>query len=326
MFPALVLPRARYGLAALAALALVVGLLSRPSSAIAASAEQAFQPYWVQNHTETELWSGPDGKATRFGRALQFSYFKVLQRQQSPRLYVFNPLSEGTAWIAAAAVGPSGEPPDWYFAKKGSSDSIGRINLPGRIVGGANVRSRPAVGDDDWLGRLGHNSPIQVLDEVTGEDGESWYRIADGQFVHHSLVRVPKPFPPHTGKVMVAELTQPVVVTAYEDGKAVYSAMAVKGTISWGTPTGFFTIVRRVANETMDSATLGIPRDGPGGYHLKDVLYTQYFTADGASIHYNYWSANFGYTGSHGCLGMSLDDSLWFWEWASLGTPLFIQE
>jgi len=36
-----------------------------------------------------------------------------------------------------------------------------------------------------------------------------------------------------------------------------------------------------VENETMDSATLGVPRDAPGGYYLKDVLYTQYFTPQG---------------------------------------------
>ena len=74
------------------------------------------------------------------------------------------------------------------------------------------------------------------------------------------------------------------------------------------------------------SATLGIPIDGPGGWNLKNVLYTQYFTNDGASIHYNYWSSNWGYSGSHGCLGMGYDDSLWFWEWAEVGTPLAIQE
>jgi lipoprotein-anchoring transpeptidase ErfK/SrfK len=132
--------------------------------------------------------------------------------------------------------------------------------------------------------------------------------------------------PPHPGKLIVAELTDPCIVTAYEDGKAVYSTLSLKGTSGWTTPTGFFTILRRVANETMSSETLGIPRDAPGGWHLKDVLFTQYFTHDGASIHYNYWSSNWGYSGSHGCLGMPYDDALWFWEWAEVGTPLAIQE
>lgn len=39
-----------------------------------------------------------------------------------------------------------------------------------------------------------------------------------------------------------------------------------------------------------DHDTIGVPRFGPGGYYLTNVLFTQYFTGDGASIHYNYWS------------------------------------
>ena len=44
----------------------------------------------------------------------------------------------------------------------------------------------------------------------------------------------------------------------------------------------------------MNSDTIGIPRFGPGGYYLTGVLFTQYFTDDGASLHYNYWSSNWG--------------------------------
>ena len=311
----------------IAMLASAAAPLLPPRPVLAAPGQQPFTPYWVQNHTETELWSGPGRGAVSFGRVKPFSYFKVLQPQQGPRLYVLNPLTEGTAWIAAAAVGPSGEPPAAYLARPPPPDpAAGTLNVPARIVGGANIRRRPVVAADTWVGRAGHNQAVQVLDEVTGGDGEAWYRIGDEQYVHHSLVRLPRPFPPHPGKLIVGELTEPVIVTAYEDARPVYSALALKGTRAWRTPTGFFTILRRVANETMDSATLGIPRNGPGGYYLRNVLYTQYFTADGASIHYNYWSGNFGYSGSHGCLGMNLEDARWFWDWASIGTPLIIQE
>jgi lipoprotein-anchoring transpeptidase ErfK/SrfK len=76
----------------------------------------------------------------------------------------------------------------------------------------------------------------------------------------------------------------------------------------------------------MDSSTIGIPRTSPGGYFLEDVLYTQYFTNDGASLHYNWWKGTFGYPGSHGCLGLNRDDAAWFWEWASIGTTVVIHE
>ena len=47
---------------------------------------------------------------------------------------------------------------------------------------------------------------------------------------------------------------------------------------------------------------------------------SQYFTDEGDSLHYNYWSSNFGEEGSHGCLGLSLDDAAWLWDWAAVGT------
>ncbi len=127
-----------------------------------------------------------------------------------------------------------------------------------------------------------------------------------------------------SGRWIDVDLAEPTLLTAYEDDRIVYTALALHGTILDQTPVGTYRIQRRVENETMDSSTLGVPRDAPGGYYLKDVLYTQYFTNDGAAIHYNYWSSNFGYSGTHGCLGVNLDDAKWFWDWASIGTVLSI--
>ncbi len=281
---------------------------------------QAAADRWVQNHRPTELWSGPDEKAISFGTVPAFSYFKVLGAQEGARIRVQNPLTSGIAFVTAKDIGPSGLPPEWYLTQKT------QLSIPARVVGGANIRSTPGVQDGNVVHQAGHNEGVEVLGEVLGSDNESWYRVGPNQFVHNSLVRMPSKFAPHPGKLIVAELSDPCIVTAYEDAKPVYSALSLKGTVGWGTPTGFFTILRRVANETMSSETLGIDRSAPGGYHLKDVLYTQYFTHDGAAILYNYWSSNWGYTGSHGCLGMNYDDSLWFWEWAEVGTPLAIQE
>ncbi|MCC6174151.1 MAG: L,D-transpeptidase [Chloroflexi bacterium] len=314
--PRLWVPRRRViqGLAALAASSVL------PLRGQARAEGESFKPYWVQNFIDTDLWSGPDEKAVSFGPMAAFSYFKVLQPQQGPRLKVQNPLG-GIAYVTAKDVGPSGEPPDWYLAQKD-----GKGTIPARIVGGANVRSSPGVADGNIVARLGHNDGVGVLGQVKGTDGEVWYRIGAREFVHNSVVRLPSDFPPHPGNLLVVELTEPVIITAYESAKPVYSALSLHGTIGWGTPTGFFTILRRVENETMSSETLGIPRNAPGGYYLKDVLYTQYFTGDGASIHYNYWSSNWGYAGSHGCLGVNYDDAVWFWNWASVGTPMVIRE
>ena len=82
------------------------------------------------------------------------------------------------------------------------------------------------------------------------------------------------------------------------------------------TKPGFYRILRRVANETMDSRT--VP-DATRTYLLKDVLYTQYFHGDGSAIHYNWWASSWGYPGSQGCLGMRMAGAKYLWDWATWG-------
>ena len=80
----------------------------------------------------------------------------------------------------------------------------------------------------------------------------------------------------------------------------------------------------------MDGATLvGQGPNGAGAsYKVEYVRFVQYFTGDGAAIHENYWRrpATFGMPGSHGCIGMAPADAAWFWEFATVGTPLVIHE
>jgi hypothetical protein len=199
------------------------------------------------------------------------------------------------------------------------------VDLPGRVIENLNLRSAPIIQDDTVLGKLAPNTPIWVADEVLAEDGERWYRLQEGGYVHAEEVRLPHP-PPElfSGRWLDVELTTPAMVTAYEDNRPVFSALAIKGRAADATPVGTYRIVRRVADETMDSETVGIPGDDPQGYYLEHVLYTQYFTDEGDSLHFNYWSSNFGEEGSHGCLGLSLDDAAWLWDWASVGTVLNI--
>lgn len=116
------------------------------------------------------------------------------------------------------------------------------------------------------------------------------------------------------------------VAMAIEDGAVVYTALVTVGSGNWPTPKGSFTINRRVANETMNSATIGIPLGTPGSYYLPGVLYTQYFYG-GVALHYNYWSPPEAFgsaAGSHGCVGMTLEDSWFFWNFANIGTPVIV--
>ena len=201
------------------------------------------------------------------------------------------------------------------------------LNLPARISGSTVVFDRPTT-DGAVVGSMRLNDAVIVIGAVNRDDGR-WYHLDSGAYAPAEKVRVPET-PPRTfpGRWIDANLTEPVIVTAYEGSTPVYAALAVKGTAAFSTPTGVFRILSRVADETMNSETLYPPvaRDAPGGYYLEHVLNTQYVTGDGAAIHYTYWNVNWGYTGSHGCLGVNLADARFFWNFASLGTTVNIHQ
>ncbi|MDQ6670057.1 MAG: L,D-transpeptidase [Chloroflexota bacterium] len=163
-----------------------------------------------------------------------------------------------------------------------------------------------------------------IVGSVTGEDGATWFRTQDGYYLAQDGLfngAAPHEF---TGRWLDVSLSGAAHVVAFDADETVRTFYAIKGTPKYPTPAGTWSIVRRVANETMDSTTVGIPRNAPGGYYLKNVLYTQYFRGTGESLHYNWWSSAWGLPGSHGCLGLSLADSRWLWDWAAIGTPVSI--
>lgn len=282
-----------------------------------------YQPWWVANFEETELWSGPEGGAASLGRMHQFRRFMVIEPQNGGRLHVWYPEKDITGYLDAAVAGPS-VPSVWLETHQ--VRAVRQVNLPGRSIGNSSyVRALPVQDDETELRHAPNNTPLQVRELLVAADGTEWYSVGDGEYIPVEQVRLPRP-PDSTlsGRWIDADLTVPAMVTAYEDGRVVYSALAIKGVAATSTPRGTFYIQRRVQNEIMNSETLSppIPRDAPGGYYLKDVLYTQYFTSGGHSLHYNYWLGTFGQPGSNGCLGLNLTDARWFWDWATIGTPV----
>jgi lipoprotein-anchoring transpeptidase ErfK/SrfK len=280
-----------------------------PGAAGVASAEEQ----WLQAHLPATLWSGPQADAVEFGKERQFSYFRVHGPQKEGRIYVYNPRTENFAWVDAAAVGPSSPPPESYLAII-RPKVLEALDVPARAVGTASLWREPIEDDTVWVKDVWHNAPLQVEAAVRGDGDKPWYRLSDGSYVRSDQVRVPKVISNRRGKWIDVALSAPTLVTAYEDGRPVFTAMAIHGIREWETPIGTFVIQSRVANERMRGPTWDVP----------NVLFTQYFTGSGHSFHYNYWSSNWGYAGSHGCLGMTYDDSLWLWHWARIGTPVVI--
>jgi lipoprotein-anchoring transpeptidase ErfK/SrfK len=203
------------------------------------------------------------------------------------------------------------------------------------VVGSAeaNVRAAPTT-ESAVVGTVAPGTPIQVITWVPGERvldvNETWAEIGPGQYVYSAMLLKPTPNhpPPVTrtfaGHWIDANLTQQVL-TAYDGTTPVFWAVMSSGAPGTATDPGVQRILRRVANETMSSATLSVPVEIP--YYLTNVLWTQYFTTYGAAIHDNWWKgvgspyySPFGVPTSHGCIGLPEPDALKFWNWAQDGT------
>jgi lipoprotein-anchoring transpeptidase ErfK/SrfK len=101
---------------------------------------------------------------------------------------------------------------------------------------------------------------------------------------------------------------------AWEGNTPVYGVIVSTGKPSTPTVTGVFEIqsMHRVA------------RMRGADYDVPDVPWTMYYYR-GYAIHGAYWHDNFGTPVSHGCVNVAVDHAEWFFNWATVGTPVVVQ-
>ncbi len=105
----------------------------------------------------------------------------------------------------------------------------------------------------------------------------------------------------------------------------VYLAYGTSGKPGWETPVGTWTILYRVADETMTSGSLAV--DSADYYRQEHVLFTQYFTNVGHALHLNYWQPDWVFgrqPTSHGCIGLRYDDAAYFWDFVGVGSKVVV--
>lgn len=140
-------------------------------------------------------------------------------------------------------------------------------------------------------------------------------KIKDPNLIYPGQVIVRPPWPPlpdTSGKQIIVILsTQQVFV--YEKGILLKTFLVSTGVKEYRTITGHFNIYEKLLSTTMD---------GPG-YHLPKVPYTMYFYQD-YGLHGTYWHHNFGHPMSHGCVNLYTPDAEWLFNWADVGTPVWV--
>jgi hypothetical protein len=287
-------------------------------------------PLWAVALQPATLRSQPGDGGAAFATLRPNSPLQILG-YAGDWAYVYNPRSRGTAYVRSDQLGPGDSPSSYVDKDPPPLDK--QLDRTGRVGQATPVSYYPTDDPSASYTQLSAGSSVHITGSATGDDGQPWYQTDDGDFVPASAVEFPSapaapmvaaPQRTFAGHWVDVNLNLPARMVAYDGSTPVRSMYTIIGRGPLATPSGTFSIIRRVANETMDSSTVGIPRNSPSGYYLTNVLFTQYFLAGGQSIHYNYWSSNFGYPGSHGCLGLSYADAAYMWSFAGIGTRVAI--
>lgn len=118
------------------------------------------------------------------------------------------------------------------------------------------------------------------------------------------------------GRVLIADLSE-FRLFAYEDGVLIHSSIIAHGRFNMRTLTGFYSVLRMA--ESADLTYLGNT--------VEDVPYILAYD-DAFAIHGAYWhdDADWGTRASSGCINLPVDEAAWFYEFASIGTPVIIVE
>ena len=275
---------------------------------------------------DTPLWA--DAAASLpLGIAPSAAVFEPLGPSTGPLIQVRDAYSGAASFVDRSSLTPVAAPAN--------------LAAPGRwwgrvVVDGANTRSAPKA-HAPVIGQLPAGSPVVVSDWIEGEqvvaENPAWAQLNDHTFIYSAEIR-PVDLPsapavpvdaPTTGRWIDVNLTNQVVV-AYQGRALVRLARTSTGRPGFETPPGAYGILRRVASETMTSAGVVGKNGQTASYSVPHVRWTQYFSSDGKALHENYWkpSDQFGIPSSHGCAGLVAADAQFFWDWATVGTPVVV--
>jgi hypothetical protein len=122
------------------------------------------------------------------------------------------------------------------------------------------------------------------------------------------------------GKFIDIDLSKQYL-TAFDGSTVAFQGYVSSGRAGHETPTGIYSIFEKLLTDDMRGPDPALPG---GEYFQPDVPYVMYFAGGGYAIHGVYWHNNFGVPMSHGCVGLPVGSSAFLYDWAPIGTTVYI--
>ncbi|GLV53674.1 hypothetical protein KDH_05260 [Dictyobacter sp. S3.2.2.5] len=215
-----------------------------------------------------------------------------------------------------------------------------------------NVRSTPYT-SGAIVSTLNAGAQVTVYGTIAGEtinDNASWYRVSDQnstpQYIYSALLTTDKPAPVvNTGGsdancAITSEKTVDVNLSAQwatfcANGQMANSFPITSGQPDLPTPTGTYHVFDKLSPTTFYSPW---PVGSPYYYEPTHINYALEFQEGGYFLHDAWWRSTFGpgtnvphtdpqygdMTGTHGCVVMTIDQAAWLYNWAPIGTTVYI--
>lgn len=160
---------------------------------------------------------------------------------------------------------------------------------------------RQTLVTDLWRGRERVGDEFYHRLQSDAWEGDRWLR----DWFVGVAEKIDPPFAVQDAEPWVHVDLSSQTLVVYRGREPVYATLVSSGLEGHDTPTGVFTIHRKMVTDTM--ANLG-PDAGEDSYRIQDVPWTQYFEGSFA-LHAAFWHHRFGLRRSHGCVNLAPADA-----------------
>lgn len=190
--------------------------------------------------------------------------------------------------------------------------------------GPVETKRTPGYQVEDYTGHILNNHEVVQIYSVEKTGEEEWYMVGPDEWIHQKVVArvIPNTTPPEgvPGDRWIEINLFEQTVAVYDNRELVFATLMASGLEPLWTQPGLFQIYQKHETTPMRGS---FEADRSDAYYLEDVPWTMYFD-QARALHGAYWRANLGFPQSHGCVNLSVGDSRWIFDWASVGDWVYV--